>query len=74
MPGRSEFKVKLNRRDIAEICERAKNYQFRLDGDELSFMKSAPYEDLETLAFLRALEDLLKDRRCEPDFQVDLSE
>lgn len=66
----SEFKIKINRRDIAEIVEQSR--QLRIT--DQAFLASAPYDDVMAAYTLLALTEFLKQRRCEPDFEVVLSE
>ena len=68
--GKSEFKVKLNRRDIAEIVDKAK--QLRIE--DLNFIRAATVDDVQCAYLLMSLIEFLRDRRCEPDFEVVLSE
>lgn len=70
MTNEKDFKVKINRRDIAEITESTK--QFRIEA--MKFIAEAPYEDIITAHVLLALQDFLRTRRVEPDFEVVLSE
>ena len=65
-----DFKVKLNRRDIAEIVDKAK--QLRIE--DLNFIRAATVDDVQCAYLLMSLIEFLRDRRCEPDFEVVLSE
>ncbi len=69
--GRSkEFKVKINRRDIVEIVDNAR--QLRIT--DIDFIRTATVDDVHGAYILLALQDFLKSRRCDPDFDVVLSE
>lgn len=65
-----EFKVKLNRLDIAEIVEQSR--QLRIT--DQAFLATAPYDDVMAAYTILSLEEFLKSRRCNPDFEVVLSE
>jgi hypothetical protein len=70
-PGiNKDFKVKINRRDIVEIVDNAR--QLRIT--DLDFIRTATVDDVHGAYILLSLTDFLKNRRCEPDFEVVLSE
>lgn len=70
MNGKNEFPVKITRKDIAAITANMKS--FRIEDQE--FVRTAPYDDVMTVYAVLSLVDFLKQRRCEPDFEVVLSE
>lgn len=70
MNGQSEFKLKLNRRDIVEIVDKSK--QLRIE--DLNFIRSATYDDVHAAYVLLALTEFMKERRVEAGFEVVLSE
>ncbi len=67
---RKEFKVKINRRDLAEIVEQSR--QLRIT--DQAFLSTAPYDDVMAAYTLVSLQEFLLARRCDPDFEVVLSE
>lgn len=66
----AEFKIKINRRDIVEIVDNAR--QLRIE--DLDFIRTATVDDVHGAYILLSLTEFLKSRRCEPDFEVVLSE
>lgn len=68
--GNKEFKIKINRRDIVEIVDTAR--QLRIE--DLDFIRTATVDDVHGAYIILSLQEFLKSRRCEPDFEVVLSE
>ncbi len=65
-----EFKIKINRRDIVEIVDSAR--QLRIT--DIDFIRSASLEDIQGAYVLLSLQEFLRARRCDPDFEVVLNE
>ncbi len=65
-----EFKVKINRRDLAEIVEQSR--QLRIT--DQAFLQAAPYDDVMAAYTLLSLSEFLKARKCVPDFEIQLNE
>lgn len=73
MNGPNKFKVKLDALAIAEITDSAEyDISHTLLTDYVKL--GAPVKDITTARILLALEEYLKEHRCEPDFVVVLSE
>lgn len=70
MHGKSDFKVKLNRRDIVEIVDNAR--QLRIT--DLDFIRTATVDDVHGAYILLSLQEFLRNRQVEPDFEIVLSE
>ncbi len=70
VPNQKEFKVKINRRDIVEIVDNAR--QLRIE--DIDYIRAATVDDIQCAYLLMSLTEFLKARRCEPDFEVVLSE
>lgn len=71
--GRSDidtFKLKVNRRDIAEIVENSR--QLRIT--DIEFLRAAPLDDVQVAYTLLAFKDFLASRRCELPYELVLSE
>jgi hypothetical protein len=64
MNGRSEFPVEIGRQEIIEITNKMQSIYIQ----DYAIQLNGP--DLATALTLRALEEFLRDRRCEPDFKV----
>ena len=73
MNGRSDFKIKINRQAIAEITSKTENI---IRPQEIAnfIREGAPYNDVRTVDALWALREYLRDRNCEPDFELVLNE
>lgn len=67
--GPNSFKVPIQPKDITEIVESSR--QLRIT--DMKFIKSASYEEVHAAYTIMALEEFLKTRRCDPDFQVVLN-
>lgn len=65
-----DFKLVLNRRDIAEIADNSK--QLRIE--DLNFIRNATYEDVQAAYVLLSLQEFMKTRNVVPEFEVVLSE
>lgn len=65
-----EFRIKINRRDIVEIVDQAR--QLRIT--DLDFIRTATVDDVQGAYILLSLQEFLRSRRCEPDFEVVLNE
>lgn len=65
-----EFKLKINRRDLAEIVEQAR--QLRITDQD--FLRVAPYDDVHGAYIILSLVEFMQARRVDPDFEVVLSE
>lgn len=65
-----EFKVKINKRDIVEIVENSR--QLRIT--DIDFLRAASLDDVTVAYTLLSLQEFLRARRCEPDFEVVLNE
>ncbi len=65
-----EFKIKINRRDIVEIVDNAR--QLRIT--DIDFIRAATVDDVQAAYTLLSLQDFLRARRCDPDFEVVLNE
>lgn len=65
-----DFKIKINRRDIVEIVDNAR--QLRIE--DIDFIRTATVDDVHGAYILLSLQDFLRSRRCDPDFEVVLSE
>lgn len=73
MAGKSEFKVKINRRAIADIVSQGN--ALPLNQAVMTLIQSgAPFEDVKMAMALLSFEQYLKERNCEPDFEVVLHE
>lgn len=71
--GRSEvetFKLKLNRRDIAEIVDNSR--QLRIT--DINFIRSATVDDVQAAYILMAFQDFLTARRCDVPYELVLNE
>ena len=73
MNGPSNFKVKLYRRDMAEIADAAENPQVIKDIADF-IISGAPVSDVTVARILLALKDYMKLRHVEVDYEVVLSE
>lgn len=69
--GKNEFKIKINRRAIAEIADNRRNILNTLPSE---FLMNAPYSDIQVALALLSLSQFLANFRIEPDFEVDLNE
>ena len=67
--GKNEFKIKINRRAIAEIADNTRNIKLPPE-----FLMNAPYSDIQVAFALLSLSQFLANFRIEPDFEVDLNE
>ncbi len=65
-----DFKVKINRRDIVEIVDNSR--QLRII--DLDFIRNATVDDVQGAYIILSLQDFLRARRCDPDFEVCLAE
>ena len=73
MHGKSDietFKLKLNRRDIAEIADVSKELRIT----DSTFIRLASYDDVHTAYILLSLQEFFKARNCEIPFELVLSE
>lgn len=68
--GKNEFRLKINRRDLAEIVDLSK--QLRLA--DQAFIKSAPYDDVHAAYYLNATIEFMKNRHVDAGFELVLSE
>jgi translation initiation factor IF-1 len=63
LPGK-DFKIKLDTKAITEITDRT--YGVRTTDFAIQLNR----EDLTTVLVIKALEEYLRDHRCEPDFEL----
>ncbi len=69
MNGPNEFKVQLNALAIGEITDMSEQ-SLHVKGVSQLVEAGATIEDIRTAEILIALERYMKDRRCDPGFEV----
>jgi hypothetical protein len=71
MSGQNEFKLRIGVADVVSITNRAAdNTSVQLIQNAIT--SGASLEDLRTIEVLNALSDFMKERRCEPGFELEL--
>lgn len=73
MPGKSDFKIRIDRMAVADIAEAALTSHLDPAIAKL-ILSGAPKYDIDTANVIVAFERYLINRRCEPDFTVVINE